>query len=187
MPVSGDVVRKLEQKMINNNNLRMNGKILKQNDKEAEILEVKAKIKQEYPNGISEERFKKYFTKIVPMKCNNCKIYKILPYDFVSDNCKQMNAINCKTCVPILSKTSKRCKDEKNTICECGLTYYGSEDNTYKHLVSASHNKRIKMMINGKYYKQNELIELAKQYKIPYYKTLSNYELIDLLKKIIIS
>ncbi len=182
MPVSGEVVRNLEQKIIDANKIRKGDKILKQNDNEAEILEVKARIKQEYPNGISEERFKKYFTKIVPLKCNNCKIYKILPYDFISDNCKQMNAINCKTCVPILSKTSKRCKDEKNTICECGLTYYGSEDNTYKHLASESHNKRVKMMINDKYYKQNELIVLAKQYKIPYYKTLSNYELIDLLK-----
>lgn len=183
MPVTGEVVRNLEQKIIDHN-LRKEDKILIQNDKEAEKLEVKAKIKHLYPNGISDDRYKKYFSKIVPLKCNNCKIYKILPYDFISDNCKLMNAINCITCVPILSKTSKRCKDEKNTICECGLTYYGSEDNTYKHLASASHNRRVKMMINGKYYKQNELIELAKQYKIPYYKTLNNYELIDLLKKI---
>lgn len=184
MPVSGELVRKLEQTILNDVKARKQDKLKKRTETETEIAEVEAKIKKEYPQGITEDRLKKYFNKIVPMECNTCKIYKILPYDFVSDTCKKTDAINCKTCVSILSKTSKKCKEEKNIICECGLTYYGSEDNTYRHLASASHIKRMNMAINGKYYKQNELIELAKKYKIPYYKSLSNYELVDILKSI---
>jgi len=165
---------------------RKDEKKQKLTEREQNFTYVEERIKKEYPDGITDDKLKKSFSKIVPMICNTCNEYKILPYDFISEGVRKKDAINCKTCVSILCKSSRKCKGEMNTLCECGMIYYGSENNTYIHLASSSHIKRMKLVINGKYYKRSELIELSKQYKIPYYKKLNNDEIVDILKKLMV-
>ena len=174
-----------EDNILKDANIRRDENRLRQSQKEAEYKEVEQRIKLEYPNGITEPRLKKHFSKIVPIECKTCRLYKILPYDYISDTCKRADIDNCKLCVSIIYKSAKKCREEKNTKCECGITYYASEDNTYRHLASDSHCKRMALTINGRYYKRTELFELAKQYKIPYYKIKNNDELVAILKNII--
>jgi len=160
--------------------------LLRQSQKDADYEEIMQRIKLEYPDGITEPRLKKHFSIIVPKECKTCHLYKILPYDYISDTCKKADIDNCKLCVSIIYKSAKKCREEKTTRCECGITYYASEDNTARHLASDSHIKRMALVINGQYYKRTELFVLAKQYKIPYYKMKNNDELVAILKNIII-
>ena len=160
--------------------------LLRQSQKDADYEEIMQRIKLEYPDGIKEPRLKKHFSIIVPKECKTCHLYKILPYDYISDTCKKTDIDNCKLCVSIIYKSAKKCREEKITKCECGINYYASEDNTARHLASDSHIKRMALVINGQYYKRTELFVLAKQYKIPYYKIKNNDELVAILKNIII-
>ena len=160
--------------------------LLRQSQKDADYEEIMQRIKLEYPDGIKEPRLKKHFSIIVPKECKTCHLYKILPYDYISDTCNKTDIDNCKLCVSIIYKSAKKCREEKTTKCECGINYYASEDNTARHLASDSHIKRMALVINGQYYKRTELFVLAKQYKIPYYKIKNNDELVAILKNIII-
>jgi len=159
--------------------------LLRQSQKDADYEEIMQRIKLEYPDGIKEARLKKHFSIIVPKECKTCHLYKILPYDYISDTCKKVDSDNCKLCLSIIYKSAKKCREEKTTKCECGINYYASEDNTTRHLASDSHIKRMALVINGQYYKRTELFVLAKQYKIPYYKMKNNDELVANLKNII--
>ena len=124
---------------------------------------------------------KKHFSKIVPIECKTCNLYKILPYDYISDTCKKADIENCKLCVSIIYKSAKKFR----------------EDNTRRHLASDSRCKRMALAINGRYCKRTDLFELSKlaklaklaklekQHKIQYYKMKNNHELVAILKNFI--
>jgi hypothetical protein len=167
-----------KQKQLNKDNKKQ---------KEQEKIEMQLKIKKDYPDGITDPKhIKKGYTSIVPILCNICENYRVYPFDFLAPNGKDYGTANCCYCISIINKSSRKCQKDNRTTCECGLVYYGSEDNTYKHLASPEHQKRIKLLINGIYYKRIELIQFAKQYKVPYYKSLKHDELVDILKYLMI-
>ena len=182
MSLPTEQIREIEARITQDVQNRKDDKKNKQTQRELQYKEVEHRIINEYPHGITEAKLKKGFTQIIPYECKTCKEYKVLPYDFINAGVKRMDVENCKICTSILYKSVRKCREQMNIICECGMVYYGSEDNTYHHNASLSHIKRMKLVINGKYYKRAQLIELAKQYKIPYYKNKNNDELVDNLR-----
>lgn len=152
-----------------------------------EIAEVKLRIKETYPDGITEPHLLKHYTKIQSRRCKTCDILKICPYEYLSLDNKKVNGENCSICTKVIYKEVRRCQEEKTLICECGMKYYGSEDNHYRHQASSSHIKRMKTVIGGHYYTQAELYELAKKYKIKYYLKKTKEELVECLREYLIS
>jgi len=152
---------------------------------EIEYAEVDEYIKNKYPDGLDKANDKKLINdgaKLMPLKCKDCDIYKVFPYDFIALNGRDYQSNRCKICTEVKNKACKKYQENNKIKCECGITYIGTELQMIIHTASQQHKDRMGEMIYGIRYTQKELIALSQLFKVPYYKKLTKEEMINELK-----
>ena len=106
---------------------------------------IKQNIKNTYGTTIVKEHdlIKQGFTKIVPLQCSKCKIFKTLPYDFIN----KFGKINqdkdvCSMCIDDSSKKVMDYMENRKVMCSCGIKYYFADDEKRKQHISSEIHKR---------------------------------------------
>jgi hypothetical protein len=182
MITEGNKILLREQQIKNDVALKKLEKKLQKTQDEIDYDEIEEYIKIEYPDGLDivkdRNLIKEGVKKIIPLKCKDCKVYKVFPYDFLAVNGRDYQSDRCKVCTEIINKPCKKYQENHKITCECGIKYVGYESAIIKHNNSKQHTKRMEDMIYGIRYTQKELISLSKLFKVPYYKKLTKDEMI---------
>lgn len=158
---------------------------------------VKQQIIDEYGSTIVKETElkKQGFQKIVPLRCEKCKVLKILPYDFINKKGKvNDNKDICSTCVENRSKQMIEYVESRKELCSCGIKYYfPTEKDRQEHLQSDRHRKALQnnKTMNGVKYTVEQLREIIRFNKtsdgslyVQKYSLLSKTQLMEAINKI---
>lgn len=180
-----DDITKAEEKVNNEDNQRRRkNKEIKEN-RDCDFLEVAKRISKQYPDGIKEDYIlHQGIKKIYPFACSYCANVLIFPYDFLTKKNIDNGFNRCRACMTEETERTKKYKDIKNIICDCGIKYLGTDNNIISHIEGDQHKRRINRIIDGTRYSKVKLIELCKNHKIPYYKKLNMEEMIEAIRRI---
>ena len=174
---SAEIVAEDKQRKEDNKKIR--------NKLEEQKKEVLHEIKTDYPKGVTEPYLlEKGIDKVLPMKCNNCKNYRIYPYQFLTKQGRMGIKGNCSFCMEDTSKITLKSLNKGMVTCKCGIKYYGSDDGYYKHIQTSRHQNNLKKLVNDKKYTAKEMDKLCSLNGIPYYKTLDMIGQADALNKL---
>jgi len=185
MITEGNKILLREEQIKNDVALKKIEKKQQRTQDEIEYAEIDEYIKLKYPEGLDVLKDKKLINdraKLIPLKCRDCDIYKVFPYDFTALNGRDYQSNRCKICTEIINKSCKKYQANHKIRCECGISYIGTELQIISHLASQQHKDRMGEMIYGIRYTQKELIALSQLFKVPYYKKLTKEEMINELK-----
>ena len=142
----------------------------KYEDQKNEVIQ---EIKTQYPAGVTEKYLlDKGINTIVPMKCDNCKNFRIYPYQFMTKQGRMGLKNKCSFCMEDDSKITQKSLNKNMKVCECGIKYYHSDDGYYKHIATSRHINNMKKLVNGKKYTAKEMDKLCSLNGILYYKSL---------------
>lgn len=181
MITEGNKILLREEKIKNDVALKKLEKKLQKTQDEIDYAEIEEYIKIEYPDGLDIVKDRKLIKdgvkKIIPLKCRDCEIIKVFPYDFTALNGRDYQSNRCKICTEIINKPCKKYQENHKIICDCGICYVGTELSIAKHRASQQHKDRMGEMIFGIRYTQKELISLSQHFKVPYYKKLTKDEM----------
>ena len=143
------------------------------NKAEEQKKEVLYEIKTDYPNGITESYLlDKGLKKIIPMKCDNCKNYRIFPYQFLTKQGRMGIKNKCSFCMSDDSKITQKSLDKNMVECKCGIKYYASDNGHAKHVMTSRHINNMEKLVQGKKYTAKQLDKLCSLNGILYYKSL---------------
>ena len=191
MKSEADRIVLLEAKIKNDVALKKLEKKLQKTQDELDYAEIEEQIKIEYPDGLDIVKDRKLIKdgvkKIIPLKCKDCEIIKVFPYDFTAINGRDYGTNRCKICTKDKNEPCKKYQEHNMITCECGIKYVGYENAIIKHKASKQHKNRMGDMILGFRYKQKELISLCQVFKVPYYKKLTKNEMIEQLRPLMIN
>lgn len=152
---------------------------------EEQKKEVLYEIKTNYPNGITESYLlNKGFNKIIPMKCDNCKNYRIFPYQFLTKQGRMGIKNKCSFCMSDDSKVTQKSLDKNMVECKCGIKYYASDNGKAKHENTSRHINNMKKLVKGKKYSSKEMDKLCSLNNILYYKSLDMKSQAEALNKL---
>jgi len=132
--------------------------------------------------------------KIIPIQCEKCEIFKAFPDQFINDKNK-WNASICAECIKQKTKIVMNCRENKEALCECGMTYYYSSERAKElHKQSLQHKKRMmkkKQIIDIDLLKKEDLYKICRvnlnpdrTYKVSGFKAMPKLELLEKLKQI---
>ena len=143
------------------------------NKAEEQKNEVLHEIKIEYKDGIKEPYLlNKDIKDIVPMVCDNCKNYRIYPYQFLTKQGRMGVKNKCSFCMSDDSKITQKSLDKNMVECKCGIKYYASDNGHAKHVMTSRHINNMEKLVQGKKYTAKQLDKLCSLNGILYYKSL---------------